>query len=173
VKTKTEFQDNEIQKSKTTKEFIPQQIKNSSVDLLKKAKGDSEALSNQEAMPDKETTPNQETTPDKETAPNQETTSVKKTAANKGTSKDRKTSTFKNNHRPHIKITTRRALLKKALHQCEHIHAATGRCPSKFQLQVDHQRPLALGGSNDFSNLRILCQQHNLAEARRWGIARL
>jgi hypothetical protein len=167
VKAKTDFQDNEIQKSKTIKEVASQQIKNSSVDLLKKAKGDNDALSNQETMLDKETMPGKETTP------NQETTSDKKTAANEGTSKDKKTSTLKNNHRPHIKITTRRALLKKAQQQCEYIHAATGRCPSKFQLQVDHQKPLALGGSNDFSNLRILCQQHNLAEARRWGIARL
>ena len=69
-------------------------------------------------------------------------------------------------------VRIRRALLKRAQHQCEYVHATTGRCTSKFQLQVDHQRPLALGGSNIFSNLRILCQQHNLSEARRWGIAR-
>lgn len=97
----------------------------------------------------------------------------KETTAKKGSSKNRETSNLKSTHRPHIKITTRRALFKKAQHQCEYIDATTGRCPSKFQLQVDHQRPLALGGTNEFSNLRILCQQHNLSEARRWGISRL
>ncbi|UYL08533.1 HNH endonuclease [Bdellovibrio sp. SKB1291214] len=69
-----------------------------------------------------------------------------------------------------IKITTRRKLLANSMGQCEFVHDNFGRCTSKFQLQVDHKIPLAFGGTNDFSNLRILCGVHNRAEAQRLGI---
>lgn len=35
------------------------------------------------------------------------------------------------------------------------------KCGSRFQLQIDHIKPFALGGSADPSNLRLLCAQHN------------
>ena len=161
VKVETEFRENQKEN-----EITSTPIENSSVSLLMKTTEDKRATVDNEAIANKKAIEIKRTAVDQRPMPN------KKTTTNKGTSEDREPSSLKNSHRPHIKITIRRALLKRAQHQCEYVHATTGRCTSKFQLQVDHQRPLALGGSNIFSNLRILCQQHNLSEARRWGIAR-
>lgn len=66
-------------------------------------------------------------------------------------------------YRPYISIKTKRLLLSKAQSQCEHHHPHAGRCRSKYQLQVDHIRPLAAGGDHKVSNLRILCGAHNRA----------
>lgn len=45
---------------------------------------------------------------------------------------------------------------------CAFEHPQTGRrCGSKFQLQRDHIKPYARGGSNKPENLRLLCAQHN------------
>jgi 5-methylcytosine-specific restriction endonuclease McrA len=73
--------------------------------------------------------------------------------------------------RRHIKTTTRRKLLMKARHCCEFKNKNTGQtCESTFQLQVDHRKPIALGGNDSPENLRILCRTHNLLEARKWGL---
>lgn len=70
-----------------------------------------------------------------------------------------------------IKITTQRALLKKARHCCEYQDPRTGRkCESRYQLQVDHIQPLALGGKNEMRNFRILCRTHNLLAAKKAGL---
>lgn len=62
-------------------------------------------------------------------------------------------------------------LIQSANHQCEYIHPKTQkRCECRSFLQVDHRVPRVFGGSNDKENLRVLCQTHNLAEARRWGL---
>ncbi|WP_413584901.1 HNH endonuclease [Bdellovibrio sp. HCB274] len=74
--------------------------------------------------------------------------------------------------RKNIKITTRRILLSQAQHRCEYIHPKAGRCQSKHLLQLDHLVPVAFGGSEHITNLRVLCQAHNLAEARRMGITK-
>lgn len=116
-----------------------QQIENSSVSLLMKTTEDKRATVDNEAIANKKAIEIKRTAVDQRPMPN------KKTTTNKGTSEDREPSSLKNSHRPHIKITTRRALLKRAQHQCEYVHSTTGRCTSKFQLQVDHQRPLAWG----------------------------
>ncbi|MNT43138.1 HNH endonuclease [compost metagenome] len=71
-----------------------------------------------------------------------------------------------------VKITTKRILLKKADHCCEFVNEKTGvRCRSHYQLQIDHKVPLAKNGSNDVSNLRVLCRTHNLLAARQWGVS--
>ena len=40
-------------------------------------------------------------------------------------------------------------------------------CGSDYQVQEDHVVPRALGGSNDASNIRLLCRAHNLMHARQ------
>jgi 5-methylcytosine-specific restriction endonuclease McrA len=41
----------------------------------------------------------------------------------------------------------------------------TGRCSSRYQLEIDHIVPHAKGGSDLFENLRLCCRAHNLKHA--------
>ncbi len=71
-------------------------------------------------------------------------------------------------YRKYISIHTKRELLQKANHCCEYIdHKSQQKCTSRFQLEIDHIRPLAIGGSDEVKNLRVLCRTHNLVMARR------
>ncbi|MGZ3798173.1 MAG: HNH endonuclease, partial [Pseudobdellovibrionaceae bacterium] len=63
--------------------------------------------------------------------------------------------------RKSLSLKIRRDVFQKAQHCCEYI-----------QLQVDHRRPLACGGSDEISNLRVLCGVCNRQEAQRWGLSR-
>jgi 5-methylcytosine-specific restriction endonuclease McrA len=50
---------------------------------------------------------------------------------------------------------------------CSYKNPETGaRCSTRDLLQIDHIHPLALGGKNELSNLRLLCAAHNRARAR-------
>ena len=46
-------------------------------------------------------------------------------------------------------------------------------CGSRWQLNIDHIRPVWAGGNNDLSNLRVLCGQHNRDLYRRQSNIRL
>lgn len=73
--------------------------------------------------------------------------------------------------RRYLSIQAKRFLLRRAKHCCEYKDKKSGtKCASKYQLQVDHVRPLALGGEDSLSNLRILCRTHNVLMARRAGL---
>ena len=75
--------------------------------------------------------------------------------------------------RQYISKHIQRSLTQKAQHQCEFESATTHkRCGSQSQLQMDHIQPLAKNGSNDVSNLRILCRVHNLLEAQKLGLGK-
>ena len=51
---------------------------------------------------------------------------------------------------------------------CQYRDTKTGRkCGSRHAVQVDHVIPVAMGGTNDASNLRLLCRQHNAFAARQ------
>lgn len=64
--------------------------------------------------------------------------------------------------------SAKRRVKIRAGNQCEFVDPTTGRrCTSRYQLEIDHIQPKALGGSDDEENLRVLCKQHNLYEARR------
>ena len=41
------------------------------------------------------------------------------------------------------------------------------KCNSTHNLQIDHIKPFAVGGTHDPGNLRVLCAAHNRHEARR------
>ncbi|MGE3758620.1 MAG: HNH endonuclease [Pseudobdellovibrionaceae bacterium] len=52
------------------------------------------------------------------------------------------------------KARLKRELFAKAGHQCEN-------CGSGYALEIDHIRPLALGGTSEKENLRVLCKSCN------------
>ncbi len=66
--------------------------------------------------------------------------------------------------RTYLSVHLRRKVFKKAEGRCEYSHKGR-RCTSIHALEIDHEVPLALNGSNDFSNLRVLCKTHNLQQA--------
>ncbi|WP_413587302.1 HNH endonuclease [Bdellovibrio sp. HCB274] len=72
--------------------------------------------------------------------------------------------------RQHIKVSTKAELLLKADYCCEFIGTGGKKCNSKYQLQIDHIQPVALGGKNEKANLRVLCRTHNLAAAEKLGL---
>ncbi|WP_374079002.1 HNH endonuclease [Bdellovibrio bacteriovorus] len=73
--------------------------------------------------------------------------------------------------RKYISIYTKRFLLNKADHCCEYRNPDTGkRCSSKYLLEVDHVHPVALGGTNEINNLRVLCRTHNALAAQKVGL---
>jgi hypothetical protein len=56
----------------------------------------------------------------------------------------------------------KREVLREAGGKCEFRDSAGGQvCGSRWQVEVDHIRPLAFGGSNERVNLRCLCRRHN------------
>lgn len=74
--------------------------------------------------------------------------------------------------RKYISLEKRRYLLKKARYCCEYRDHQTGtRCRSQFQLEIDHCKPVAFGGTDELKNLRILCRTHNAQMARKMGLS--
>ena len=67
------------------------------------------------------------------------------------------------------------ALWRRAGSRCEYIDKKTGRrCEARHHLQREHVIPLALGGTNELSNMQLLCRTHNLLRARQvFGDAKL
>lgn len=70
--------------------------------------------------------------------------------------------------RRYISVKVKNLVFKKAEHRCEYRSPLTGeRCASSYFLDIDHIKPLALGGLNDQSNLRALCRSHNHLMAKQ------
>ncbi|MCB0317481.1 MAG: HNH endonuclease [Bdellovibrionales bacterium] len=67
-----------------------------------------------------------------------------------------------------IPVDVRDQVFVRDENQCTYISENGIRCCSTYNLQVDHIKPYALGGSNELSNLRILCAKHNRLEAMRF-----
>src|SRR5690606_1326090 len=63
--------------------------------------------------------------------------------------------------RKHIPVATKRAVYQRDK-CCQWRNPRTGRvCGSKFQLQIDHIRPIWAEGENNPENLQLLCATHN------------
>lgn len=68
----------------------------------------------------------------------------------------------------YISAHVRATIWKRANGCCSFVSPVTGKsCGSKFQLQLDHIHPFALGGKTKVENLRLLCAQHNRWQARK------
>jgi 5-methylcytosine-specific restriction endonuclease McrA len=74
--------------------------------------------------------------------------------------------------RKSISSKVRHLLLRKANFQCQYISPMTGKkCDSHSFLDIDHITPLALGGTNEEKNLRILCRAHNHLLAKQMHLS--
>lgn len=69
--------------------------------------------------------------------------------------------------REHIPAEVARALWERDGGKCCWVLASGEICGSEFQVQHDHEIPVAQGGRSILSNLRLLCAPHNLLAARR------
>jgi hypothetical protein len=67
----------------------------------------------------------------------------------------------------HIPLAVRDRVFSRDGGRCTYVSAGGKRCNSKRNLQIDHVEPRSRGGSNDPSNLRLLCAHHNRLEAER------
>ena len=78
----------------------------------------------------------------------------------------RRPKTPRPSRREHVPAHVLAAALERAGHCCEWSLASGGVCGSRRRLQPDHIQPLAIGGTSDLVNIRILCAFHNLLAAR-------
>jgi hypothetical protein len=71
-----------------------------------------------------------------------------------------------------IPIDVKRTISIRSGNQCEFIDPKTQkRCSSQYKLELDHYPiPFARGGTNEVSNLRHACRQHNLRHAMDVGL---
>jgi len=71
-----------------------------------------------------------------------------------------------------IPVPTKRAIHRRD-HSCQWIDPISKRkCESRFQLELDHIKPVWAGGENHSSNLQLLCRVHNqLKHKRKTGAA--
>jgi hypothetical protein len=64
--------------------------------------------------------------------------------------------------RPAIPMAIRNRIWHRDAGRCVHVDQKTGeRCNSTLRVEIDHIRPVALGGDDSAENLRLLCRAHN------------
>jgi 5-methylcytosine-specific restriction endonuclease McrA len=66
-----------------------------------------------------------------------------------------------------VPLRTRDAVFARDRGRCTYVGSDGKRCDETIRLHVDHIKPVARGGSNDMSNLRLLCARHNQLQAER------
>jgi len=72
----------------------------------------------------------------------------------------------------HIPAEVRREVLARDGEQCTHVDATGHRCTTRAFLQLDHVVPRARRGTDEPSNLRVLCGPHNrMAAEQLFGTA--
>ncbi len=68
----------------------------------------------------------------------------------------------------HIPKANRNLVLERDQRACQFKNFETGKtCGSRYQIEIDHIKPFAMGGSHEVENLRCLCAQHNRYRAVR------
>jgi hypothetical protein len=67
----------------------------------------------------------------------------------------------------HIPIATRDQVMLRDKQRCVFRSRSGRKCDSTHNLQIDHIKPIALGGTHDPENLRVLCAAHNRHVARK------
>jgi hypothetical protein len=90
----------------------------------------------------------------------QETKATPEITAAAAVSANVKPRTLPAGRRVYLPVSIRKAVWARSSGRCE-IQIGGRRCSSRYRLEVDHVTPLALGGSNEFGNLRLLCREHN------------
>ncbi len=70
-------------------------------------------------------------------------------------------------HRDAIPVRTRDAVFARDLNRCTFVGSDGRRCDETIRLHVDHIKPVAHGGGNEISNLRLLCARHNQLQAEK------
>jgi len=68
-------------------------------------------------------------------------------------------------HRRHIPRAVRDRVYLRDDGRCTFVDQGGERCNASSGLHIDHVQPFGLGGSNDESNLRLLCPTHNVLMA--------
>ncbi len=66
-----------------------------------------------------------------------------------------------------IPLRTRDAVFARDRGRCTYVGSDGKRCDATIRLHVDHIKPVARGGTNEASNLRLLCARHNQLQAER------
>jgi 5-methylcytosine-specific restriction endonuclease McrA len=66
-----------------------------------------------------------------------------------------------------IPLRTRDAVFMRDHGRCTYVGSDGKRCDGTIRLHVDHIKPVARGGTNELSNLRLLCARHNQLQADR------
>jgi len=67
----------------------------------------------------------------------------------------------------YIAVEARDEVFARDEGRCSYVARDGTRCGSRHGLQVDHIQPFAAGGTNDVSNLRLLCAAHNRRVAEK------
>ena len=67
----------------------------------------------------------------------------------------------------HIPAAIRREVWSRDGGRCTFEGPDGHRCDSRWQLELDHIRPVALGGSSATDNLRLRCRAHNMLHAEQ------
>jgi hypothetical protein len=66
----------------------------------------------------------------------------------------------------HVPAHVKRAVWARDGGRCQYPLASGDVCGRKRHLQLDHIKPLALGGTSTIDNMRVACRMHNLLSAR-------
>jgi 5-methylcytosine-specific restriction endonuclease McrA len=66
-----------------------------------------------------------------------------------------------------VPVRTRDAVFSRDHGRCTFVGSDGKRCEETIRLNVDHIKPVARGGSNDITNLRLLCAKHNQLQAEK------